>query len=185
MLLTLERVVLPILLLCSVLLNLYQVRVVRALRDRPVTSAPVLSPGTQLDSIQLRDGNELSLASNNGRGTVLYVFSPQCVWSSRNSAGLRKLHSATSEAYTYIGLSVEAAGLDEWLKEHKPPFPHYVTSSRAEANRVGLGVTPQTILLDEHGRVVASWNGAFVGTVAAQLEKYFNFSLDASSSATE
>jgi peroxiredoxin len=111
------------------------------------------------------------------RPTVLYVFSPSCVWCERNLPNVKALVQQRGKAYRFVGLSLSAEGLAEHARAQGLPFPIYSNLSAETIRQYGLGVTPQTIVVSPEGRVLQTWRGAYGGPTLKAVERYFEATL--------
>lgn len=60
---------------------------------------------TELEAVTL-DGEETRISfSSDSRPTVLYVFSPTCVWCEKNLENIRVLTTQKSEDFRFIGVA--------------------------------------------------------------------------------
>jgi hypothetical protein len=163
-----DHVVLLSLLALSLGGNLYQGNL---LRSRPATAlgAPPFRKGDTLPPLAVlgRSGERTTLAFDEGRPTLLYVFRPSCPWCRRNAASVENLYESLGARYRFLALSLESEGLDTYAGV----VPTYVLSGGPAAAR--FASVPETLLLDPAGTVVDSWSGAYGAETAAALEKYF------------
>jgi hypothetical protein len=56
-------------------------------------------------------------------------------------------------------------------------FPVYANPTPETVRALGLGSTPQTILISPEGEVLKSWAGAYVGRVRPEVEVFFGVNL--------
>ena len=106
---------------------------------------------------------------------VLYVLSPKCTWCARNTENIDALYRQRSEAYRFIGISVDKADLDVYLNKHPLPFAVYVAKEEMMVS-YGLGTTPATIVIDKAGFVTRKFNGAYLRAKPA-VEEFFKVKL--------
>src|ERR1700722_8139537 len=101
----------------SLCVNLYQ-----ALRaQRPLVTA-VLARGMKVPRLyaQTVDGTKVEVdLTDDQKDTLLYIFSPSCVWCERNANNIEALAGARKIDYRVIGLSTVTAGLGGYLQERK------------------------------------------------------------------
>ena len=64
-------------------------------------------------------------------------------------------------------------GLTDFVSKNKLSFRAYKGVDAGTARKIGLGATPQTLVISPQGRVLKSWRGAYTGTVQEEVEAYF------------
>lgn len=130
-------------------------------------------------TVKRLDGTEQAISfSDTDRPTVLYVFSLTCVWSRRNADRVQALAKATSSTHRFIGLSlrdVVDAPLD--AEQQKLGFSVFKGVSSETVKSMGLGSTPQTIVVSPQGIVLKNWVGFYDGELKNQVESYFRVPL--------
>jgi hypothetical protein len=104
--------------------------------------------------------------------TVLYVFSPDCVWCARNANSIRVL-TEKAPAYRYIGISIKADGLDNYLDHSGRFFPVYVLPLRSAIKVLHITATPETIVMSSKGIVQKVWFGAYGGRIQSEIQNTF------------
>lgn len=162
----------------SLALNVYFAREARFGRTRfPVPSK--MRVGTKLPSaLPLLDvnGKTTQLIFDDSRPTVLYVFSPTCGWCKRNEANIKTLVNADSH-FRFIGLSITPTGLKDYIAQRHAPFPVYAVQSKEQSAKLGLSVTPETIVVGPGAVIEEAWKGAYTGDNQKQIEQFFNAKL--------
>jgi thioredoxin-related protein len=108
--------------------------------------------------------------------TVLYVFSPTCVWCDRNLNNVKALKNGIGQSHRFIGISLSDSGLSEYLRSHQLDFPVYKQPSKEAIKQLDLGGTPQTIVISSQGKVLKNWVGAY-GSTKPEIETYFGVQL--------
>jgi len=139
-----------------------------------LTASGKLRAGADMKRLMVSDlnGNQTVLEFENAtKPTILYVFRPACVWCERNAGALESLANAVAGSHRLIGLSLVADGTAEFVSEHRMKFPVYTGIPSAAVSSYKLGATPETILIDPHGKVVQSWKGAYVGVTRSAIEE--------------
>ena len=134
----------------------------------PPITAKRLDGDQDQDAISYRSTNE---------ATVLYVFTPSCVWCARNLDNLKALLDQKSSQYRVIGVSLSEQGLAEYLAKNELKLPVYSGLSPETLKTYKLGSTPQTIVISPEGKVLQDWVGAYVGDQKAQVEAFFHVRL--------
>lgn len=175
-------VVLTAMLIASVALN-----VMLALKIRELTGAQdavransELKVGTAVPSITAKrlDGESETIGYAGGeRPTVLYVFTPQCGWCTRNLDNLRTLIDQKGKDYRFIGISLSEEGLEKYVTDHQLPIPIYTDVPKEAGEAYKMGGTPQTVVISPQGKVIQNWVGAYAGDQKSQVEAYFGVTL--------
>lgn len=170
------------LLVCSVALN-----VMLSLKLRQLTGAweayrneGRLAVGAAVPAVRGKDlrGTDVTLTYGRGEaGTVLYVFSPQCNWCTRNLNNMTALASAVRGKYRFVGLSLSTDKLPQYVSQNRLEFPVYSDLPADVVAAYHLGATPQTLVISPAGRVERSWTGAYIADTGQEIERYFEFVL--------
>ena len=79
--------------------------------------------------------------------------------------------------FRFIGLSLTDSGLREYIGDHPLKFPIYTGMKAETITSLGLGSTPQTIVISPEGKVVKLWTGAYVERLQPDVEGYFGVRL--------
>jgi peroxiredoxin len=109
--------------------------------------------------------------------TVLYVFTPSCQWCAKNLDNLRTLaQSARAGKYRLVGISLDP-NVSQYLKDEGLDFDVYVKPSLETLQSYGFGVTPQTFIISNTGKLQKMLNGAYVGQSQADLEAHLGLKL--------
>lgn len=170
------------LLAVSAALNIAQRRaIVDLARSRDDPSTGRLNEGAILPPLLAKDlrGNDVRLDPRNDNGsTVFYVFQPSCIWCARNLEAINHLASRRDSRFKVIGISPGARGeVNTYLMAHQMAFPVFVEISTKSAKTYKLGPTPQTIVVDNNGKLLKVWSGAFSGSTKAEIELFFHLEL--------
>jgi len=139
-----------------------------------------LSPGMKIDPFAAvgLDGKQQTISyAATDKPTVFYVLSPTCVWCERNKANIEKLVELKGNDYQFIGLSLTEAGLKEYAEGHHLKFPIYTRLTSKTIDSLGLGGTPQTIVISPEGLVLKNWKGAYAELTQPEVEAYFGLRL--------
>ena len=102
--------------------------------------------------------------------TVLYYFSPTCVWCDRNWDNIRALERGAQGRYRVV-LLTRARGVSEYLKEHGLNLEVVEGISESVVQAYKLGGTPQTLVASIEGIVTHDWRGAFTPRMERQIEE--------------
>lgn len=145
-----------------------------------------LPPGTKVDPVTAvsTEGNQKTTISYDAvnKPTVFYVISPSCVWCERNNENIDQLTRLKGNDFRFVGLSLADAGLKEYVEKHRFNFPIYTNLTSETIQALGLGSTPQTIVVSPEGRIIKNWTGAYNERVQPQVEEYFQIRLPGLSS---
>lgn len=146
----------------------------------PATVAEPLQIGAKIPEISVRMGRTetgtLQLLHNQ-KPTFLYIFRPDCEWCGRNWDNVLFLHKQIGEKYTFIGLSLDDAGLDEYVRSNKIDFPVYAATSRQSLAGLRITGTPQTLLVSNSNVLRKNWSGAYGGKLQTEVEEEFGLRL--------
>lgn len=173
--------VLTVLLVVSVTINLVlacRLSAVEQMAKRTFeeTQLAVGSNARTLELFDLEGRTTVIDALASDRPTVLYVFDPSCGWCSRNSASVAQLHQLVGTRFRFIGLSLSAVRLKEFLSKHSGPPEVYVASA-ATVRSYRLGGTPSMIVISSHGQIEKVWKGAFVRDLHDEVCRYFGVAI--------
>jgi hypothetical protein len=174
-------VFLLLLLLASLSLNVYlgwRVKQLNATAGGPENTFR-LAPGMKVDPITAVDvdGTLHTISyETTAKPTVFYVLSPGCVWCERNQANIDRLAELRGNDFRFIGLSLVEPGLREYVQGHHLNFPMYTRLTPEAIQSLGLGSTPQTIVISPEGRVLKNWTGAYE-RAQPEVEAYFGVQL--------
>lgn len=176
-----KDLIVNILLLCilSVSLSLNVVngwRLEEISHRRPLAGVQVGTSFNQAPVIDLV-GQKQTLAFNDNRNTLLYVFSPTCVWCERNRQNFESLVKAKHSDYRIIAIALHTTDLATYVKRAEPTFEIYYVGSSTERSELGLLFTPELVILDTHGVVKKKWQGAWRDDNASDIERAFNVKL--------
>jgi peroxiredoxin len=161
--------------LLAILIGSLGINVYFGIRKQPQvvqSSRPeALAVGTQAPSFegQTLDGAATKIDyARNQQGTLLYVFSPTCVWCERNLANITAIVKARPDVHV-VGVAL-GPPLDA-KDAAKLPFAAILRPVMETAREYKLGGTPTTILISPSGKVLKVWPGAYTGPVAADVSK--------------
>ena len=169
-------------LVMSVTLNVLLAHKVRSLDNTQSAKLAdlVVQVGTTVPPVtakRLDGGSEQISYEGTAQPTVLYVFTPTCVWCARNLNNLKTLLANDSGQYRFIALSLSDEGVPQYVEKNGLKIPVYSVISPETAKTYKLGSTPQTIVISPRGRVLQDWVGAYVGSQKSQVEAFFHTTL--------
>jgi peroxiredoxin len=175
-------VALTVMLVVSVALNVMLALKIRELTGMQNASRAEreLDVGTIVPSITAKrlDGKSETITyADSTRPTVLYVFTPQCIWCTRNLDNLKTLVGQKGQDYRFIGIALSREGLEKYVADHQLTFPIYTDIPKEAGEAYKMGGTPQTVVISPQGKVLQNWPGAYVGDQKSQVEKYFDITM--------
>jgi peroxiredoxin len=144
---------------------------------RPMRPKIFIKAGDRLPAVVLNDlsGRSVKIElRDNSRATVLYIFSPDCSWCSRNMDAVRELIERARN-YRFVGVSRTAKGIREYLARQHLNCPVYISSR--DSRQLGAVPTPATIVISPEGVVQKVWFGAYGGRVGEQIRAMFGVEL--------
>jgi peroxiredoxin len=171
-----------LLLVASVSLNVVLARKVQSFRhiQSSISAERLVKVGTAVPSIPAKrlDGQPAVISfQGTTQPTVLYIFTPTCIWCARNLSNLKTLVANESGRYRFIGLSLSGDGVSQYVTKNALGIPVYSGMSSAVLKTYKLGSTPQTIVISSEGHVLQNWVGAYVGPQKSQVEAFFHTAL--------
>jgi hypothetical protein len=124
------------------------------------------------------DGTPATITfSGHALPTILYVFSPQCVWCTRNFDNIKAIENGVKGKYRFIGLSMSTISLEEYITGNNLSFQVYKEPDPRSIIDFKLSGTPQTLVISQDGKIVKNWYGAYSGDQKMDVEKFFGTSL--------
>ena len=139
----------------------------------------LLRAGDQVAQVGLTtlDGQPETL-SWDGRSTILYIFSPDCVYCKKNLTLMQALANDSKEKYRFIGISLKEEGLVNYVKRNNLRYTVLLAKSGSLGRQqLKLGPTPETILISDKGTVKDVWLGMYSGRVRKGIEAAFALQL--------
>ena len=170
----LGHVLLTVSLAANVFFGLQYFRSARVVRGR--AAATTVKPGTRLPPIEAfsLDGDRVVVSCpQSKKGTVLYVFSPECHWCEQNLPNIVALKSQIGDRYEFVAVSLSEKGLREYIRDRGFPLTVLVRPTPVSLSAYQLGSTPTTYLLSPDHVVVHGWVGAYSGTTQHAIERAF------------
>ena len=164
------------LLMLSVGVNVLQARRIKSMVDAKVSVAS--SIGHQVVPIKgySPEGVPVIKAVARDVPTLLYYFSPTCVWCNRNWDNIRALDRGAQGRYRVL-LMTRARGVREYLKQYALEIEVVEGISESVIEAYKLSGTPQTIVASIEGLVTHDWRGAFTPRIERQIEELFGVAL--------
>ncbi len=130
--------------------------------------------GARLTSLDVKniDGHSMNLTfDQSATPTFIYVFRTTCGWCAKNLSNIKELDRLLrlSGKGQIIGLSLDDQGLKTYVQNAQLPFPIYEDLTSSEVARLGLGGTPQTLVVS-NGTIVHNWKGAYSGSLLNEIQ---------------
>jgi peroxiredoxin len=170
------------LLIASLALNVYLGWNVKRLKsiaaDQPET--PQLAPGTVIKPVtafNLNGKQETISYAAASNPTVFYIFTTKCGWCERNTQNINAIADLRGSNFRVVGLALDNEDLTKYIEAHHFTFPVYRGLTDDSMRMLGVGGTPQTIVVSPEGRVLKNWVGAFGTRTQSEVEKFFNVQL--------
>jgi peroxiredoxin len=165
----------------SLAVNVFLVSGGTARRGRPPAPPEPLPIGSRLPlSMQVTtlDRQAVTLSfSTQRKGTLVYVFSPKCIWCEKNKNNIRALANFIRPDYDILGISTIDEGLRQHLDAEPLPFPVYLDPSHALLDAFRMVGTPATYLVSADGLLKRSWRGAYRGLAGQDIQQLFGVRL--------
>jgi len=150
-------------------------------RSHPEQAPAALKAGQHVSAVTVQDidSNSVRLDWTSGTlPTILYVFSPDCVWCKKNLTAQRAVVSGTAGRYRFIGLSTTKDGLPEYIAANHIDYPVYVITRGSTAQRIlAVRGTPETIVISRSGVVQSKWSGAYGEETRKQISSLLAVSI--------
>ena len=160
------------LLVLSVGVNVLQARRIKTMVD--AKAAVASSVGHQVVPLQGFSAEGVPVLKPVAKDvpTVLYYFSPTCVWCDRNWDNIRALDGGAKGRYRVV-LVTRARGVRQYLAERglNLDVVEGISESVVEAYR--FNGTPQTVVASIEGIVTHDWRGAFTPRIERKIEELF------------
>jgi len=109
--------------------------------------------------------------------TVLYVFTPSCIWCRRNESSIKYLADHAGQQYRFIALSLTHVGLPEYVRKHELGFPIFCDPDDQTLSVYKLSSTPEMLVVSLRGNVLKNWVGAFAGRTQTEINNFFSVNL--------
>ncbi len=103
---------------------------------------------------------------------LYYIFCRRIAFGVRNRENIVKL-GELGDRFRFVGLSLTESGLKEYVKKQHFKFPVYTRVAAEAITSLGLGTTPQTIVISPEGRVLKNWTGAYSERTRSEVEEFF------------
>lgn len=173
---------LMVLLLASLALNIFlgvktQRLGYRLEEQKSFGKIPVGAAVAPLHVFNVTDQQETINFGDSGKPTVVYVFSPSCVWCERNTESLKTLVGLKSDSFRFLAVSLMDTSLAKYSERHRLGIPVYKNLSLDNIRDLRLKSTPQTLVISPEGRVLQNWIGAYLGETRKEVETFFSVHL--------
>jgi peroxiredoxin len=141
-------------------------------------SVPV---GARFPALTVHDlaGKEIKVSwpSAENKLTVIYLFSPTCIWCQRNIENFKAMGTATRSEYRLVPISLTSAGLAKYVERYGLVFPVFADPVVADGGAFAYDGTPETFVVSRDGTVKRVWRGAFTEAVKGEVEAYLGLHL--------
>ncbi len=129
--------------------------------------------GEHVDALSLQTlaGTATSIHFPKRQDTVVYIFSPVCHWCALNLSNIQSLMTQRKGTLDFVGISINANGLQEYVDRNRLSFPVYLDKSVRDLSLLDFSGTPQTLLIRKDGTVEHNWIGAYVGDTQTNVER--------------
>ena len=170
------------LLIASLALNVYlgwNVKRLKSIAAEP-PETPQLAPGTVIKpvtALNLNGQQETISYAAASSPTVFYVFTTKCGWCERNTQNINAIANLRGNAFRVVGLALDNDDVAKYVETHHFTFPVYRGLTDDSMRMLGVGGTPQTIVVSPDGRVLKNWVGAFGALTQPEVEEFFNVQL--------
>lgn len=171
-----SRFALPLILVASIGLNLWQTLQLRAARDAVLPARDEPSVGqTMPDLVAVPAGSTTAtrVPITNDVPTIVYAFTHACGWCSSNIANIRHLAKATRGRYRVIGVSLLPGDPQTYAVNNQLGFPVYYSPDSATVDAYRFSRIPHTLVVDTSGRVQGSWYGAYADILEEEVLDFF------------
>lgn len=179
-----EKTLIASLLVLSTILNVFLAIEVTNLRSKNTilsqSEEHQLLLGRNVPNLEIKDleGKEVEVDfSKISSPSIVYLFSPDCIWCNRNLRNIRHLYENVKDKYNFIGLSISKDSASQYVKDTEIEFPVFTEPS--ESNRVEyyFRSTPATYVISNEGKIIKYWSGAYAQKNTESIEAYFNIKL--------
>lgn len=153
----------------------------RVIRPQGAPTAHSMPVGARFPALTVHDlsGKEIKMTwpSSENKLTVVYLFSPNCIWCRRNIENFKAMGTATHSGYRLVPISLTSAGLSKYVEKFGLVFPVYVDPVVPNGGAFAYSGTPETLVISPNGTVKRVWRGAFTEAVKREVEAYLGVQL--------
>lgn len=143
-------------------------------------STPTIAVGAQAPTLYAEDldGKKVVVDwSAASQSTILYIFSPSCIWCQRNTDNFDAIVRERQHDYRIVGLSTTGSRLRDYVESHHIGYPVYANPDASKCPIYGQASTPATYLISPAGTVQAMWRGAYAGDTKKRIEAMLHVQL--------
>ena len=179
---TFNPIIVVSLLLASLFLNIFLARKISRLNAaiEAMKSEERLQVGTRVPPLEGHsvEGTPQRLDYGDVKvPTVLYVFTPQCVWCARNIHNFRALIASSGPRYRIVGISLSKDNLKQYLERENLALTVFTDLPESARINYRFGGTPTTIVVSPEGKVLRVWMGAYSDPNRDEIERYLGVQL--------
>lgn len=165
-----------ILLTLSAGINVLQAQRIRALVSPiPNTPAAIGRTAVLVEGFS-RSGVARLAALKGSLPTVLYFFSPTCVYCERNWDNVKALEAGGKGRYRVLMVTT-SRNTDSYLRARGLTIDVIEGITEATRNGLGLSATPETVVVSAEGLITHVWSGPFSARPKRQIEQLLDVSL--------
>ena len=180
-----EKYLLILLLILSVFLNVFLALEIKSLKSTlnligNETREHQIILGRMVSSLDVQNlkGENIKIDYKEiSKPTIIYVFSPDCIWCERNLQNAKYLYEKTQNQYQFIGLSLQKDSAYKYSEEKDISFPVYYNPSDSNRVEYNFRSTPSTYVISPEGKVVGFWSGAYGNEMLKDVEDFFGLKL--------
>ncbi len=137
--------------------------VVAAVGSGHSSSDRAVAPGDDV-ALELLDGTSISLATLQGKPTVLTFWATWCGPCAAELPYKKSLHAAYAEGANFVGVNVtrterSVSDVADYVRDNGIEYAVALDRSGTISDRFFVRGTPTTVVLDASGEVVARWAG--------------------------
>jgi hypothetical protein len=167
------------LLVCSLALNVYLGAEVRRSRGPALADRPIVGKEAGVIHAWSTEGRPTNLAINEGsRPALVYIFSPTCGWCEKNYSNVVSLSKSVAGEYNVFWVTTDTfQHASDYSHTKHCPFPVYGSVDDGTIRRLGLGATPETIVVTRENKVSHDWKGAWTASKRDEIEAFFHAKL--------
>lgn len=135
--------------------------------------------GKRVSTLSAQDhtGQSISISHDPVKPTVLYVYSPDCVWCERNVQNIVQLYDIAKNEYNFVGLSIAKSDSEFVDEQNEFSFPVFFNPSDRSRLEYNIRSTPSTYVISPEGKIIKFWSGAYSDKLRPDVEKFFSVRL--------
>jgi hypothetical protein len=115
------------------------------------------------------DGTRAKVDFQDLRPTLIYYFSPTCIWCDKNAAQVKHLIEQVGDRYKVIAVAATRVTAEEATEKGLKPELVISQVPVSTLKKAHLAVTPMTLLVAPGGEVSGVWSGAFTKSTVSEI----------------